>query len=296
MADRAAMLHSLPMVTTFEITTGQARGRGQHATMRAATADLPPGAYTTMRTYHHNRLLRLGQHLRRLEESAALLGEPASRLDDTAVGRSIGAILGQVPGRDQRFRLIYAPPRLFVLIEPFPAFPPSLYDEGVWCVTTPLLRENPHAKSTAFIAPAAAALGTLPEGAHEALMVAADGAVLEGLSSNFFAVTPPRRRNSHPAGKTGTVLRTEGERVLMGVTRSLVIEVAAGMMPLSTVAVHHDELPAVRECFLTSTSREIMPVVKVDQCVIGGGRPGPITRELLRRFRALVEHEAVAVG
>jgi branched-subunit amino acid aminotransferase/4-amino-4-deoxychorismate lyase len=84
--------------------------------------------------------------------------------------------------------------------------------------------------------------------------------------------------------------------VLIGVTRSLVLEVAQGIIPISTRAVTYQELPQVSECFITSVSREIMPVVKIDQLVIGDGAPGSITRELMRRFRALVAREADVVS
>jgi branched-subunit amino acid aminotransferase/4-amino-4-deoxychorismate lyase len=59
--------------------------------------------------------------------------------------------------------------------------------------------------------------------------------------------------------------------------------------------VTYGELQQARECFITSVSREILPVVKVDQLVIGDGAPGPITRELMWRFRALVQREAEPV-
>ena len=284
------------MVTTFEATAGGVRRLGEHPTMPAATADVPDGVYTTFRTYRGNRVLRLGQHLRRLEESATLAGVAGAALDDGAVRRALGAILGRAPEDERRFRLVYAPPRLFFLVEPFTPYPGSLYDDGVCCVTVPLRREIPHAKRTAFIAPAAAAYAALPAGVHEGLMVAEDGTVLEGLSSNFLAVAPP----PHPPGATTSspdlALRTEMARVLAGVTRSLVLEVAREVLPLSDAGVHRAELPAVGECFITSASREILPVVRIDQGVIGDGRPGPITRELMRRLRALIEREAVAVS
>jgi hypothetical protein len=112
-------------------------------------------------------------------------------------------------------------------------------------------------------------------------MLAEDGAVLEGLSSNFYGVL---------AG----VLRTEQERVLPGVTRSLVIELAVGLLPMAPVPVRREELPELQEAFLTSVSRGIVPVVRIDDVVVGGGHPGPATQELMRRLAERVEQEAVA--
>jgi branched-chain amino acid aminotransferase len=178
--------------------------------------------------------------------------------------------------------LTFAPPRLFVTVEAFTPLDEALYRDGVRCVTVPLRRLNPHAKDTRFAAQAAEAYATLPAGVHEGLMVAEDGAILEGLSSNVFAVV-------------GGVLRTEEERVLRGVTRSLVLEVARAAVSVVPAAVTLAELPTVTEAFLTSVSRGILPVVRIDATPLGSGRPGPVTRDLMARFQALVDHEATSV-
>lgn len=267
------------MVTTFEMIDGNLRRMAAHAGMSAASAALPAGAYTTFRTYAGNRVLRLAQHFRRLEESAALMGQHGA-IDETAARNAIAGVIAQMGYSESRFRLTFTPPRLFISIEPFTPYPQALVEAGVRCVSVTLHRHTPHAKSTAFIASAADAYRALPADAHEGLMIADDGSVLEGLSSNFFAVLD-------------ATLHTEEARVLIGVTRALVLEVAQGVLPIATQAVNVNELPNVRECFITSVSREIMPVVKIDHLVIGEGAPGPITRNLMRRFRDLVLREAL---
>ncbi len=274
------------MVTTFELVDGvdgKAQRMAEHAGMSAASAVLPEGAYTTFRTYHHDRVLRLGQHFRRLEESASLMGQQGV-IADEAARRAIAGVIAQMSYDESRFRLTFAPPRLFISVEPFTPYAPALYEAGARCVSVTLHRNMPHAKSTTFIASAADAYRALPADAHEGLMIADDGSVLEGLSSNFFAIDSAR------------VLRTEEARVLIGVTRALVLEVGQGVLPVSLEAVKYDDLPSVRECFITSVSREIMPVVMIDHLTIGDGTPGPITRELMRRFRDLVTREAVALA
>lgn len=274
------------MVTTFELVDGvdgEVQRVAEHAGMSAASAALPEGAYTTFRTYHHDRVLRLGQHFRRLEESALLMGQHGA-IDDGAAQRAIAGVIAQMGYGESRFRLTFAPPRLFISVEPFTPYAPALYEAGVRCVSVTLHRNTPHAKSTTFIASAADAYRALPADAHEGLMIADDGCVLEGLSSNFFAIDSAR------------VLRTEEARALIGVTRALVLEVGQSVLPVSMEAVKYNDLPAVRECFITSVSREIMPVVMIDHFTIGDGTPGPITRELMRRFRDLVTREAVALA
>jgi branched-chain amino acid aminotransferase len=291
------------MVTTFACNGSDIQHAGAYANMSAASAVLPDGAYTTFRTYDGDKVLRLAQHVRRLEESVALIGQPGP-LDEAAVRTHVREVLRATRAQtdwaapEARFRLTFAPPHLFISIEPFTPYPARLYAEGVKCVTVSLHRNNPQAKSTAFIASAADAYKQLPTGTHEGLMIGEDGAVLEGLSSNFFAVLPsqpsPRASDAIPLpdGEGSRTLHTEAARVLIGVTRSLVLEVAQPVLPISTQAISLAELPAISECFITSVSREILPVVQIDAVTIGDAQPGPITQTLMHRFAEMVQREA----
>ena len=265
-------------VVTFEAGPGGAAPIHARESLAASSAALPEGAYTTLRTYGRRRVLRLDRHLARLEESVALQGRPGA-LDAGWARAAIAAALDATGFPESRLRLTFAPPRLFVATEEFQPLPRTLYETGVACVTVELERENPHAKDTRFIATAQGAYSRLPVGVEEALLVAADGSLLEGLSSNFFAVL-------------GAALRTEAERALLGITRSLVLEAAAPVLPLEPCAVRRADLPRVSEAFVTSVSREVLPVVRIDGRPVGDGRVGPRTKAVIERFAALVEREA----
>src|SRR5262249_40292023 len=139
------------------------------------------------------------------------------------------------------------------------------------------------AKDTRFVPQAERAYRALPAGVHEGLLVGEEGALLEGLSSNFFAWHEGE-------------LRTEEERALDGVTRSIVLEVAMSSVPVRREAVRLADLPRVAESFLTSASRGILPVVAVGGRSIGSGRPGPLTMRLTKLFDQLLEREAADVG
>jgi branched-subunit amino acid aminotransferase/4-amino-4-deoxychorismate lyase len=242
---------------------------------------LPQGAYTTLRAYGGRRVLRLDQHIERLRESVRLQGTPAA-LERSTVHAALAAALQATGLPESRLRLTFAPPRLFVSVEPFAPLGEALYRDGVACVLVPVRRTNPRAKDTGFIPTADEAYRALPPGAHEGLMRGEDGAILEGLSSNFFAVLKAE-------------LRTEGERALPGVTRALVLEVAQGVLPVTLLPVSVDQLHEVEECFITSVSREILPVVRIEGRPIAGGRPGQVTRGLRARWATLVEREAEAL-
>jgi branched-chain amino acid aminotransferase len=267
------------MVRTFRARGTEIEDAGSHPDMSAASRALPHGSYTTIRTYGSHRVLRLAQHAERL--SSSLPSRPL--LNAATLRRALAAALGATGYAESRLRVTFAPPELYVSIEPFEPLPARLYDEGVRCVTLEMQRHNPGAKDTHFIDAATRSYAALPTGVGEGLMVAADGSILEGLSSNFFAVLRGE-------------LRTEDDRVLPGVTRSVLLELARDLVPLRLEAVRRAQLGEVSEAFVTSVSREILPVVGIDGVVLGNGRPGLVTCELMRRFAALVQREAEALA
>ncbi len=267
-------------VLTYEAAGSGVKLLGRHESLAASSAALPDGAYTTFRTYQGRRVLRLDRHLGRLDETIALEG--GTGVVDCIVARAaITRALDETAWPETRLRLTFAPPRLFVAVEPFEPLPRDSYETGVACVTLDLRRANPRAKDTRFIATARAAYRRLPAGIEEGLLVEKD-AILEGLSSNFFAVV-------------NGVLHTEEERVLLGVTRSLVLEIAEGLVRVERRAVRVAELPRVSEAFITSVSRGVLPVVHVDGQPLCDGRVGPVTRRVVRSFAALVARAAEAL-
>jgi branched-chain amino acid aminotransferase len=262
------------MVETFSLDGGKAIAVRSSPDLAAASAALPPGAYTTLRTYEGDGVAFLDEHRQRLEDSAARQGHPGA-IDAPALRASLAAALRATGHGESRIRVTLAATGLFASIEPFTPLAERLYEQGVSCMTVPLRRDDPQAKDTRFLAAAQGAYAALPPGVHEGLLLADDGALLEGLSSNVFVVL-------------GGVLRTEEVRVLHGTTRALVLLVARGLVPVSLEAVGRADLPRAAEMFLTSVSREVLPVVRVDDVTIGRGQPGPLSRELRKRYRARI--------
>jgi branched-chain amino acid aminotransferase len=260
------------MVETFVLADGVATPVRSSLDLATASAALPTGAYTTLRTYGGDGVPFLDDHIRRLEESSALQGRPAL-LDRARVRAGLAAALRATHHPESRIRVTFAPPELFASIEAFEPLPDRLYQDGASCVTVPLRREMPQAKDTRFLSPAQGAYRDLPAGVHEGLLVGEDGALLEGLSSNVFAVMDG-------------VLRTEDARALHGTTRAFVLELARGLVPVSLEPVKKSDLGRVAEVFLTSVSREVLGVVRVDDVTIGRGTPGPLAKDLKTRYRA----------
>jgi branched-subunit amino acid aminotransferase/4-amino-4-deoxychorismate lyase len=264
------------MATTFEFRDGRPVARTTAPTMADASAALPDGAYTTLRTYGGSGVVRLALHASRLVES--LPPERRAALEASDLRAAFAHALRETGHPESRLRATFAPPRLFVSVEPFAAPDPALPRTGVACMTMRMPRERPRAKDTRFLAAAHDAYAALPAMVHEGLLVGEDGAILEGLSSNFFAI-----RNGR--------LHTEEERALAGVTRAMVLELAAGLLPRGEGAVRVDEIGAITECFITSVSREVLAVIRIDGTSIGDGKPGPLTAEIARRFGEAVARE-----
>lgn len=251
------------------------------ATLDAASRLLPGGAYTTLRTYAGRKALHFRDHVQRLEETARLAGQP-QRLDEDHLRQALRRLLADWPAdQEARLRLTLdleqTPGEIYISLEPLVTPLPQAYQQGVRVVTTHLQRQLPKAKLTRFIDRSAPLRRALPSEVNEAIMLDAEGRLLEGLSSNFFAVLEG-------------VLWTAEQEVLSGITRALALECARGAgLPLRLEAPHLEDLPRFQEAFITSASRGVLPVRQVDQTVIGVACPGPLTFRLMEDFSASLQ-------
>jgi branched-chain amino acid aminotransferase len=253
------------------------------STLDAVSLHLPDGAYTTLRTYNTDHIIGLGAHLQRLIDSSALLQRPYP-IDPAAIRSALRDIIARErqPALRVRLTVPLAVDQIFISVEPFEVYPPEFYQHGVRCATTRLSRHTPTAKSTDFIAPSRASKAALDPGLHELLLVDTRGQILEGISSNFYAVLKG-------------VLRTAGEGVLEGITRRIVLQEAASLIPIDYQPVKVSEVDRVTEAFITSSSREVMPVIQIDDQIIGAGQPGSITQALQEKYRAYLDRNAEVV-
>src|SRR5687767_4340065 len=119
------------MVETFEFRDGTPVARSEAPTMADASAALPDGSYTTLRTYGGKGVVRLGHHVRRLVESLPPPGK--GRLDERVVRAALAHVLRETGHDESRLRITFAPPRLFVSVEPFAPPDPAMQETGVAC-------------------------------------------------------------------------------------------------------------------------------------------------------------------
>lgn len=167
----------------------------------------------------------------------------------------------------------YAPgkPNFFILIEKINFPEKQKYDHGVTLLLYEFQRELSHIKSINYLTPISLRSKLADQNAYDVLYHYR-GHVLEVSRSNFFIV------------KNGVII-TANEGVLMGITRKSVIELAADHYPVEERPIALEELWAADETFMTGTTKKVLPVTRIDEHVFGHGEPGPVTRDLMQRFR-----------
>jgi len=230
----------------------------------------PQGVYTITNTYPNLQALKLDAHLTRLEDSARREGIPLT-LDRPRLRAALRQLIVESGYDVVRFRITVpaaTPDQPVLTVEPFRPPAPEVYTQGIRCVTvTNARRDNPAAKTTGWMTQRRDVQNALPPGVTEGLLASPSGHLLEGLSSNFYAIL-------------GGVLHSAEAGVLAGIGRQVVYEVAPGIVPLSGEPVAVADIPRLAEAFITSASRGIVPVVEIDGLRIGDGAPGPLTRAL----------------
>jgi branched-chain amino acid aminotransferase len=254
------------------------------------------GIYETLRTYARVPFL-FDRHMRRLRHSASLMALPVPYADTDLLEKVRQTMAAHTGLQEAYIRILltrgvgeltYNPaatptPTLVIIVKPFPGFPERTFTEGIRLSLVSVRRNHPQAlnpmiKSNNLLNNALAMQEALPRGADEALMQNQAGELVECSQSNFFLVRK---------GALVTPPLTAG--LLPGITREFVMEIAkeAGV-PAAEARLTPADLDTADEAFITGTTREITPVVRIDDRQIGNGRPGPITQKLLAAFRKKV--------
>lgn len=253
------------------------------------------GIYETIRTYN-GRLFLYERHLRRLRNSARLIDLAIPFTDDELAGRIHETIAAaSLNDADAYVRVLvtrgageltYDPkatptPSWVIIVKPL--VPPSAetYERGVKVVFVDVVRNhpqtvNPMIKSNNLMNSALAAQQALKRGGFEAVMRNYRGELTECTQSNLFII------------KDGAALTPPLEAGLLpGITREFIFEIGAEAgIDVREQVLRDADLLGADEAFLTSTTREVLPIVAIDDRNIGAGAPGDITRRLLNAFRA----------
>lgn len=245
----------------------------------AAAHEPDDGVYTVTRTYRSTATIRLKEHFDRLEDSARRADMPL-HLDRAGIRAALRQMIETSGYGDVRFRVTVPrtqPDHAILTIEPFTPPPASLIERGVVGITAAdSARDNAAAKTTGWMHARETLKAAQPAGVYETFLLDSDGHILEGLTCNFYAILDGE-------------LRTAGSGVLGGISRQIVMAVAPAILPVREVAIHLDELTQCSDAFLTSSSRGIIPVIRMDDVTIADGMPGTQTLQLRQAYDSWVD-------
>lgn len=247
--------------------------------------------------FYSGRVFRLEEHIRRLFDSARAIAMEIP-LTGEEVTRAVIETIRANELRDGYVRLVVTrgvgdlglnpllcpKPSIIIIASKITLYPEDKYRNGLAVVTCSTRRIahgalSPMVKSLNYLNNVLAKLEALHAGAGEGLMLNEHGYISECTGDNIFLVRDGAIRT--PPISAGA---------LAGVTRGVVLEVAAGMgIPVSEPNLTRYDVYTADECFLTGTAAEVIPAVTLDGRPIGDGRPGPVTSRLIAAFHKLTE-------
>ncbi len=256
------------------------------------------GVYEAVRVYQ-GKIFRGDGHWKRLAGSlkavhmrvpwtgkfltdACLKTAKANGMKEALVRVTISRGVGEI-GYDPRTAIH---PTLTVMATPVRADLPELWKKGVKIAVVKIRRNhvlslNPAIKHTNALNGILAKIEALKVGAFEGVFLNLDGFVAEGTISNIFLIKNGIVKT--PALSCG---------ILDGVTRRAILEVARGCgLRVAETDIPEIDLYRADEIFLTSTTMEAMPVVRIQKRKVGSGRPGPVTALIQKKFRGLLRKE-----
>jgi len=246
------------------------------------------GVYEVIPVYG-DRLFRLAHHLKRLQNSldAVRIGNPLSEAEwrdmlAELVARNTGSdqavylqvTRGAAPKRDHAFPAATRP-TVFAMSTPAAAPRDITAEQGIKAVTLPDIRwQHCNIKAITLLPNVLLRQQAIEADTAEAILIK-DGCAIEGAASNIFIVsngllvTPPN-----------------GPALLPGITRDLIMELAAGnAIPCREADIPTAELFEAEEIWLTSSTREISPVIQLDDTIISGGKPGPLWQRMIGLYQ-----------
>src|SRR6186997_2303541 len=255
------------------------------------------GVYETLRTYNGQPFL-FDPHMRRMRNSAGMLALDIpltdAQIDERFRETMRAAGLGTGKDREAYIRILvtrgigeltYDPaatptPSVVVIVKPNVDPPREVFERGVRVSLVPIVRNhpgsvNPLIKSNNLLNNALAMQEAFRRGGYEGVMRNFRGELAECTQSNLFIV------------KNGAALTPPLDAgLLAGITRAFLFEVGSEAgIPVREAVLRDDDLFGADESFLTSTTRELVPIVQVDDRKIGSGAPGPVTHALLEGYR-----------
>jgi branched-chain amino acid aminotransferase len=252
--------------------------------------------YETMRTYN-GKLFLIERHMLRLENSARMLSLPLP-MSIEEVRKELERTIRETDNKECYIRMIVTrgegeigldidlckKPNYVIIVKPFENLPASFYEKGIKVALVHIRRNDqqsldPSIKTCNLLNNVLAFREAKEQNAFEGILCNIAGYVTEATASNVFAV------------KDGSLLTPPPNAgLLQGVTRWLTLELAKkNAIPVQEKNIMPEEFLACDECFITSTTKGILPVNQISEKSLNR-TPGPVTRKLMDAYRSFV-HE-----
>ncbi|MDQ3534952.1 MAG: aminotransferase class IV [Bacteroidota bacterium] len=242
------------------------------------------GIFDYLRTYKKKPFL-LKKYLSRFFNSASIAGLPVP-YDSSEIEIIIKRLICLSPYDELGIRLVLTggysfdaytmvKPNFFILAEKFNAPPQKDFNLGVNILSYQYQRDFTEAKLLNYSSSIIFNSRNAQKKAAE-ILYHYQGRISEASRSNFFVVYDDR-------------LITAGEHILKGITRDSVLSLAQGHFNVEETNFPFDRLSLVDEAFITSTTKGIMPVIKIDDLIIGNGTVGKSTAHLIQLYNDFVQ-------
>ncbi len=241
------------------------------------------GIFDYLRTYN-KRPFHLKEHIDRMENSGKLVGLELPETKERIFEIVMETLQKNEHNEESDVRLIVSGGisldsvtpqgngKFIVMVTPKLAQPDWWYTDGVKIVTNPSERSLPGAKSTNYMAALIALKESKKKDAIEAIYIDRDGFMLEGTTTNLFAFI-------------GSKLVTPRKDILPGITRQVMLELLKDEFDIEQRDVKKSEIDSFDEVFITSSNKEVVPVIQVDEKIIGDGKIGPRVQRVLDLFK-----------
>lgn len=254
------------------------------------------GVFEGIRIYS-GKVFKLKEHLERLYDSAKAVALKIS-IDFDEMTAAVLETVKRSNMQDGYIRLLVTrgigdlgvspanciKSSVIIIVDSIQLYPEELYEKGIKVMTSATRRISsdyyePRVKSLNYINNILAKIEAENCGCSEAVMLNAQGHIVECTGDNIFIIKDGIVKTPDPA-----------EGALNGITRQTIIEVAdAEGVPCREAILTRFDLYTADECFLTGSGAELIPVTVADGRVIGTGKAGEITKQLLAAFKERVK-------
>lgn len=241
------------------------------------------GVFDFLITYN-KRPFFIEEHVARLENSAREIGLTLQHSNEEICNIVVQTIEKNPHHNESNVRIVYTggispdgvTPQgngiLMVMVTPKFELPQWWYTKGAKIITVDIERFIPTSKSTNYLSAVFAQQKAHKTGAVEAIYRDRENRLLEGTTTNLFCFK-------------GNKLITPPDDILPGITRNVVMDLTKEHYELELRHINADELKEMDEVFITASNKEIVPVIQVDDLIIGNGKPGNKTCLVMELFK-----------